>query len=571
MKLQQLDIEGFLGIARARIEFPAPVKLVCGPNGAGKSSVAEALRFALLGESARVRLKKDYPQLVHGGARRARVAAVVDGIEHAREVRTGKLEAEAPAVPEALAFALDPPRIAQLDPDARRRLLLRVMDVKATPADIRARAAARGCTPALLDALLPVLRSGFEAAHQEALTRATEAKGAWQALTGERWGPEKATHWRAPTPEGTDSRASAAARLAETAARVETARGAHAEAHQALGAARGPVREAGGLAGLEARARDREALAEALAAREAERARAQARHQALLAAEPRHGGLLSRFECPACGASTRVLVSQGQVQAVPEDLRDPMVSRQDVAAAAGEAAAAEAACAAARSALAAAEAAAELVAKLAGAVRPEALAALEARAGDTARALAEADRAQEAARASVRAWEDAARRSSEAAATHAQIRDWLALAEAFAPAGIPGELLAEALGPFNARLRVSAERTGWAQVHLGEDMAVTAAGRTYGLLSESERWRADAALGDALAHLSGVRLLALDRIDVLDLAERQVLVRWALTLADEHDTVLLAGTLKAPPRLPAAIDVDWIERGRLGAPAEEAA
>ena len=550
MKLQQLDIEGFLGIARARIEFPAPVKLVCGPNGAGKSSVAEALRFALLGESARVRLKKDYPQLVHGGARRARVAAVVDGIEHAREVRTGKLEAEAPAVPEALAFALDPPRIAQLDPDARRRLLLRVMDVKATPADIRARAAARGCTPALLDALLPVLRSGFEAAHQEALTRATEAKGAWQALTGERWGPEKATHWRAPTPEGTDSRASAAARLAETAARVETARGAHAEAHQALGAARGPVREAGGLAGLEARARDREALAEALAAREAERARAQARHQALLAAEPRHGGLLSRFECPACGASTRVLVSQGQVQAVPEDLRDPMVSRQDVAAA---------------------EAAAELVAKLAGAVRPEALAALEARAGDTARALAEADRAQEAARAAVRAWEDAARRSSEAAATHAQIRDWLALAEAFAPAGIPGELLAEALGPFNARLRVSAERTGWAQVHLGEDMAVTAAGRAYGLLSESERWRADAALGDALAHLSGVRLLALDRIDVLDLAERQVLVRWALTLADEHDTVLLAGTLKAPPRLPAAIDVDWIERGRLGAPAEEAA
>lgn len=550
MKLQQLDIEGFLGIARARIEFPAPVKLVCGPNGAGKSSVAEALRFALLGESARVRLKKDYPQLVHGGARRARVAAVVDGIEHAREVRTGKLEAEAPAVPEALAFALDPPRIAQLDPDARRRLLLRVMDVKATPADIRARAAARGCTPALLDALLPVLRSGFEAAHQEALTRATEAKGTWQALTGERWGPEKATHWRAPTPEGTDSRASAAARLAETAARVETARGAHAEAHQALGAARGPVREAGGLAGLEARARDREALAEALAAREAERARAQARHQALLAAEPRHGGLLSRFECPACGASTRVLVSQGQVQAVPEDLRDPMVSRQDVAAA---------------------EAAAELVAKLAGAVRPEALAALEARAGDTARALAEADRAQEAARAAVRAWEDAARRSSEAAATHAQIRDWLALAEAFAPAGIPGELLAEALGPFNARLRVSAERTGWAQVHLGEDMAVTAAGRAYGLLSESERWRADAALGDALAHLSGVRLLALDRIDVLDLAERQVLVRWALTLADEHDTVLLAGTLKAPPRLPAAIDVDWIERGRLGAPAEEAA
>ncbi len=138
MKVEHLEIEGFLGIARARIDFPTPVKLLCGPNGAGKSSIAEALRFALLGESARVRLKKDHPQLVHGGARRARVAAVVDGTEYAREVRSARLEAEAPALPETLAFALDPPRLAQLDPDARRRLLLRVMDVKASPAEVRA-------------------------------------------------------------------------------------------------------------------------------------------------------------------------------------------------------------------------------------------------------------------------------------------------------------------------------------------------------------------------------------------------------------------------------------------------
>ena len=137
-----------------------------------------------------------------------------------------------------------------------------------------------------------------------------------------------------------------------------------------------------------------------------------------------------------------------------------------------------------------------------------------------------------------------------------------------APNGIQGEILAEALEPINDRLARSANETEWLRVGIDADMGISAdGGRPYALLSESERWRADAMIAEAVSHLSGVRLLVLDRVDVLDLAGREDLLYWLDGLAadGEIETAILFATLKAlPANLPENIEAIWIENGIAG-------
>jgi hypothetical protein len=165
-------------------------------------------------------------------------------------------------------------------------------------------------------------------------------------------------------------------------------------------------------------------------------------------------------------------------------------------------------------------------------------------------------------------------KTGEATRHAADVAAWDALADALSPDGIPAELLGEAMGPLNERLIQSAEDSGWAQVMVTLDMEVVAAAdsarsawRPYRLLSESERWRCDAMLAEAIGYVSGARLLVLDRFDVLDLPGRAQLLQWLDLLADNEElgTALVFGTLKAlPSSLPPSIEAHWIENGVAG-------
>ncbi|MFX5611511.1 hypothetical protein ABTD85_24050, partial [Acinetobacter baumannii] len=75
---------------------------------------------------------------------------------------------------------------------------------------------------------------------------------------------------------------------------------------------------------------------------------------------------------------------------------------------------------------------------------------------------------------------------------------------------------------------------------------ITAGGRAYGLLSESEQWRTDAMIAQAVAQVTGLRILMLDRFDVLDLPGRSDAINWLHSLAEEGhiETALVFGTLK---------------------------
>ncbi|CAN7380799.1 hypothetical protein D9M68_504320 [compost metagenome] len=92
-------------------------------------------------------------------------------------------------------------------------------------------------------------------------------------------------------------------------------------------------------------------------------------------------------------------------------------------------------------------------------------------------------------------------------------------------------------------------------------MTITADGRPYALLPESERWRADAMIAAAITRLTRIRLLVLDRADVLVGAERDRLLWWLddLAASGEIDTALVFMSLKAPPSgLPDAIQSYWV-------------
>jgi hypothetical protein len=157
-------------------------------------------------------------------------------------------------------------------------------------------------------------------------------------------------------------------------------------------------------------------------------------------------------------------------------------------------------------------------------------------------------------------------KTTEAAKHHAEVLAWSEIADALAPDGIPADLLAKALAPINSTLTIAAVDTGWPRVNIEADMRITAGGREYALLSESEQWRADAVIAQTVAKVSGLKLLMLDRIDVLDIPGRMTLLTWIDQLAEDGhiETALLFGTLKTMPSgLPPSINAHWIEAGTI--------
>lgn len=123
-------------------------------------------------------------------------------------------------------------------------------------------------------------------------------------------------------------------------------------------------------------------------------------------------------------------------------------------------------------------------------------------------------------------------------------------------------------------LAAAANESEWMRIGIEADMTITAAGgRPYALLSESERWRADAMIAEAISRLTGLRLLVLDRADVLIGPERDRLLYWLddLAAADAIDTALIFMSLKSPPgALPESIASFWIADREVGTVREAA-
>ncbi|HGN3124992.1 TPA: AAA family ATPase [Pseudomonas aeruginosa] len=579
MRITKLEITNFQGLRHAALDVSAPVLLVAGHNGAGKSSLLDGVAMAFSGQPRRVSLKKEMDKLITEGAKKGE--ARVEWLDDAGEVQAcgvalpsgkGSPLADSPFLP----FVLDASRFAALDAKDRRRVLFDLTGASASPAEVGKRLKAKGIDLALFEKVKPLLRSGFSAMVGQAKDYASEARGAWKAVSGENYGSEKANGWEPEAPPvivSEEELESARAELRATAQDLD-------EAQQTLGSSKRAHADAQSRASRITALRETAALADRRRNKLATDEKAQDEwSEKVMAAEVAASGEPAHqpLTCPHCQGAVDLQAGALVVHQPPEKIADAEAAKRLPEYREYLASAQRAVANSQRDldeCLAAAEQIKALETESADAPSAEAIANGE-------QAINELRQARDASRAKLvalqEAMEAAAQREASIAKAQAAHRDvvaWTGMADALSPTGIPAEILADAIGPVNELLQRLSGTAGWSPVQISADIDVTFGGRLYSLLSESERWRCDATIALAIATISGLRLALLDRLDVLDLPSRSqalTLLR-AVTMDKEIDSVIVAGTLKEPmAKTPAWLQAVWIDAGQLADQQQQAA
>lgn len=580
MKINEISIENVIAIRHFGMNVPRPVLLVAGDNESGKSSIAEAIRMAFLGgrEAVRVDTKKEFGALVNVRAKMGGVEIKTDRGRAGITLPGGEQDCAidfSNAVPEALPFCLDMTRFTASTPEERGVLLFRVMRLSLAPPAIKERLAARKCSQEKIDEIAPVLLSGFVPSSKEAAKRATEARGAWRATTGQTWGSKVGERWRAESPIFTGDDAAALQRndedIEKIAAELNSARSRLAVAEHEERKAderRQSISALRNLAGTYA------ARQEWVVTAEKKLANLEVEHAAAL----QSGGMTpkippKRFSCPHCAGSVMLSIYGESLVAWQDDQArafdpDAMLRVKKIE---GEIIEQTKSLGALRQARDEADRAASEVDRLSA--DPAETAEDKPRESEIIRETVETLQAQAMSLAAngkdlrdrQAALDAADRKTEDARKYHADVLEWSEIADALSPDGIPGDLLAEALGPINERLRQHACDTEWPQVTIGADLSVRAGPFLYRQLSQSAKWRTNAMITEAIAHLSDLRMFVLDEFDVLSVPARGVALTWLDLLAenDEVDTAIVLGTLKQRPELPDTMKSVWIAGGEI--------
>jgi len=570
MKLNRISIRDFQAVKHIDIGLDRPALLIAGPNEQGKSSILDAVRLALLDDSDRVSTKKDRNALVRkGAAKGATIEVKGDDAWLARINIPGKLSHDSlPELTEAHVSSLCSSYFASLKADARRAFLFPILGIKFDAENVTKRVLARGGDAEKLAVIAQHIgKKSWEDLQADAKQYASKARGAWEQITGETYGSQKAEGWLPVVPSRPDGTVNGM-ELSIKGVDIDIA-----ELNQKIGALNAQTLHMEArtrkLAELEARVAlvDRRTAAYDTARidRAAMEGTVEGAKQ-VVAGQP----LGTECSCPSCGA---VLLLEGgalrekpsQSQHTAEDIAE---ARRALPGFEKSLAMLKAAEANAKrdldDALAAVSALAELKADPPEQVDGHVLSELRA-------ILADANnrrRQYEEKKASIEAIEKAiataeATRDS-AAQRHRHVVEWTALADLIGPSGVPGELLSEGLEPFNAKLNQLALLAGWDAPVIRDDMAIEVKGMPYGLGSVSARYRTDMLLSIAIAIFSGTKLVVLDGIEVLVGLRRSQLLKLVHELAGTVlDTVILAATLKEKPKLPGTYRVVWVEAGEI--------
>lgn len=590
MKLNSISVTGLIAARNVFVDCTRPVQLIASDvNEAGKTSALEAVELAL-GRIPRSLLKKDVAALVSAGCEKASIDVLSsEGAGKAAITASGKIKVQAIGCGEhALAgYLMHPDTIAPAGakrPDDLKAALFAALGLSADHAAVAKQLLARKRDPALVAQVQPMLRAGFEAAAKHAANAATQLKGEWKAITSETWGSEKGAAWSAPVPT-----APTAQQVSDIRAHVDRVEQIKNEAQNTLAALQERKRAQDARItqahGYETTITSKERVTRKLETDRANLAQAQKLVQELEAKAgdaPREGlvhdlAAALAWYVPAPDYDDRSAAAHGYIATYRAQYGEP-----------GQRTAGDPE---ARAALSGARQSLELMQKavtnserdLAGVVAAEAsLAALQAAGADQpvllthiAAAQSEVDLAKqgfEVARAElIRAGQltdaaaGAASKTERALAIHARIVGWLDIASDLEPSGIPGEMLAQAIGPVNTHMLRSCEYLGLEAVVLGADMSVSKGGHPYQMLSKGGQWIVSAVLAAALSVVSEQRWVVLDGLDVLGASARVDVLSWLDWLADEREleTALVTATLKTRPSLDALenINVTWIYEG----------
>lgn len=607
MKITRIQTCNFLGARAVDLALTKPVALIAGKNGAGKSSIRDAIALAFTADLCRVSLKKEAASLINEGGESCFVeittgtdayGVAITGAGKISDTMAGK---ETTA---ALPYVLDAQRFARMTDNERRQFLFGLMGVKMDSAAIKERMQAKGCDAAKVEQIAPILRAGFDAASKEAASKARDSKASWKTATGgETWGKDKAPKWQ-PEPLPADAE-KASTRYDNAITKRKELEAELAKAQQELGAAKAEQRrqheaeakrlelhdQAGKIDRIKAKlARDEAELLEWQAKVETTQMQAGDKPDPKAPGEYLLRGLAvvadeflvlsnnyPEVEWPSSliNRAAKHLADYKKLHGWPHSSKEQtateVAAKADAIAKLPEyenaLALLQRSVANGKRDLAAAEQAAATLKELDGLKSNADADAVEAKVADLTEKRnawqADADKYRDIA-------DKFARRETlikQVAQLHADVLAWTDIADALAPDGIPAELLAEALAPINEHLRISAANAEWEPAQINADMTITYGLRNYALVSESEKWRADAMIAEAVSFLAGVKLLVLDRFDVLDLKGREDLLYWLDGMAQDGDieTALIFGTLKAlPAQLLPNIDGFWIDNGAAG-------
>lgn len=553
MRLKTLRASNYMTIRAAVIEVPADANaiVIAGPNGAGKTALVDAIRLILTGTLPRaLGYKKDLPNLITEGEKDGWVGATIIGgdgrtaVEYKTGLKTGVASAPPPLAAQA-ALSVSPQQFMRLDAKERRNALYSLFGVSLKGSDIVATLVKDGHSEDRVRKLSTSFGAGFAAAAKRAKELASEARGAWQATTGENYGAQKAAGWAAPVRdygEVGDPRA-LASQLADKRAEAQVA-------HRNLLQAQQDERAHASAEFMRMQAANLGKAESLLAAHDEKLEAARSELAANKATAAAAAGWSA--PCPSCGthlmvgAPGELTLYEGRAptaraaaiaQNAQNKLADLTSERPKLARAVDDARAAKLAL--------------ERLPPRPEADELERLAAVDRELREEVDVL---ERSVEAAKAAQTAELDAAKATEAATRYHDDVAAYTALSEAVD--ALPARYLAETLGKVNEALDAVSHSFG-ERVTLGDDMQLRYGMTAYPFLSESQQWRADLALGLALApQSSGIVLM--DRFDMVQPQDRGAILQ--MLGAQTRAQVFIAATLKEAPRFPegAGLFVHWL-------------
>jgi len=485
------ELKNYRGIESAELQID-PIALIAGINGSGKSSIAQGVAAALTQNPAPIAgiTKTAAGQLLRDGTKRGS-CTVGDANGHVTANWPGASVSHNGIIPVASPVACGLVSIADMKPKDASVAMMAI--IKADPTREQYDAALSALPDIMRDQVWQAITAdGWDDAHKRAKERGIKIKGAWEALTGEKYGSQKAATWRhIKHTEDIDYDLEAAQADLEAVISnkaTDKSRVDFLKQQEAAGVTANSL-----LPDLQASItvlQDKYTAARTAAS-----------------ALPRPEQAEQTVECPHC-AGHLVVISKTDIRMPAAGLSDKEnASRaQAIQKASTELAADQKVIDQANSDLQLAQ----------NAIRTGKNAAAEL-AGLPAGTSTDAQ--IEAARQRVTEITDqiaAAHATGKAGAYHKQIADNEIMLATLAPDGLRKTVLSEKMGALNKSLAGMAAAAKWPVVALDDDLNATLGGRAYILLSESEKYRVRVVLQLVLAGMDGSEIAVIDAADILD-------------------------------------------------------
>ena len=570
----KLSIQQTLGIVSAEIDLePGRIVEVVGPNASGKTSIAVCAQAVLARDSNPLGLsaaesKRNYP---HDGAEDASVELYHPAT---REYDTWRPARGTMQFNDAWGALSHPTAVGLIDFTGKMKAKERaevfqsalLPDPETVLKAVHERLAEYLPADDLAGAMEMLAERGWDATEAVYSERGKESKRAWNAVTGKTWGIRVAADWRPDgwladfdhlTPQIAEERVTNARDALNALHRVQAISESEQEAAE---------RAAADLPILElALKKLNDVRAQVLADRDKIPALTAADRRQRLQAEidDERRNLTSVQQCPHCDEALAIRKNKivaGENPVVLQSRIDELQKHWDTADA-------------------------ELTA-LSETVRPlnaqlrlveedireqqSLLNNCKAFATKTGEVQTEADRAAlaqaEQAVEDTREVVKLVQAEADATRIHQTIIRYTEIARALGPEGVRSKMLADGMRKLNGGLAVVAKSSGWPRVEISDACAITSGvgfaggsktdasyfpGRPIVLCSESERWRAQAAIQLTLGAITGSKAVVLDRADLLDTSNRAGLVTAVNRVVGRTQmSVLLCSTGAARPDAP---------------------